>query len=243
MPRGILYLVPVGLGAGAAGLLPPVTLEIVHRLRVFVAENPKSARAFLKDVKHPCPLQELTVETLDEHTPDARLAGFLEPLEAGTDCALISEAGAPAIADPGAALVRNAHRSGIRVVPLVGPSAVLLAIMASGLNGQRFAFHGYLPVDRTARAHRLLELERESESRDVAQVFIEAPYRNDALFAAIAETCRGDTLLCIASELTLPGEEIRTMPMSDWKAAIPALNRRPTVFALYRERAKRDQKR
>jgi 16S rRNA (cytidine1402-2'-O)-methyltransferase len=243
MAEGILYLVPVGLGAGAAGLLPPVTLEIVHRLRFFVAENPKSARAFLKDVKHPCALQELTVETLDEHTPDARLAGFLEPLEAGTDCALISEAGAPAVADPGAALVRRAHQSGIRVVPLVGPSAVLLAIMASGLNGQRFAFHGYLPVERAARTQRLLELERESESRDVAQVFIEAPYRNDALFAAIAETCRGDTLLCIASDLTLPREEIRTLPMSDWKAAIPALNRRPTVFALYRERAKRDQKR
>jgi len=188
-------------------------------------------------------LQELTVETLDEHTPADRILALLQPLERGTHCGLMSEAGVPAIADPGAPLVRHAHQAGIKVVPLVGPCAPLLALMASGLNGQRFAFHGYLPVERVARAQRVIEIEKESEAKAMAQIFIEAPYRNDAMLGTLLETCRSDTLLCIAADLTLPHEFVHTRTIGDWKTATPDLNRRPAVFVLYRDSRQRAQKR
>jgi 16S rRNA (cytidine1402-2'-O)-methyltransferase len=241
--KGTLYLLPTGLGGEVLPLLPPVTLRVLSGLHCFIAENPKSARAFLKAAAYALPLQNIAMQTLDEHTPAARHADLLEPLENGTDCGLLSEAGCPAVADPGAGLVRAAHAAGIRVVPLVGPSALLLALMASGLNGQRFHFQGYLPVERAARASRLIELERASESGDVTQIFIEAPYRNDALLDAILGTCRGDTLLCVAADLTLASEEIRTLGVAQWKNAKPELNRRPTVFLLYRAGPRATQKR
>jgi 16S rRNA (cytidine1402-2'-O)-methyltransferase len=238
MPAGTLYLIPTGLGgANVAELLPPVTLNTLRRIEYFVAENPKTARAFLKDTGHPKRLQDLRIETLDEHTPADRAADLLQPLDDGMDCGLMSEAGCPAVADPGAILVRAAHASGIKVVPLVGPSAVLLALMSSGLNGQHFAFHGYLPVERDAREKRLAELEAESGKKGVTQVFIEAPYRNQALYEAIVRTCRPDTLLCLATQLTLPDESVRTHVVSHWKRERPLLDRQPTVFLLYRERA------
>ena len=243
MAKGTLYLVPVGLGGESVGLLPPVTLEIVRTLGFFIAESPKSARAFLKAAGHPRPLQELTIETLDEHTPADRIPDLLQPLEQGTHGGLMSEAGAPAVADPGAPLVRHAHKAGIKVVPLVGPCAPLLALMASGLNGQRFSFHGYLPVERGPRAQRVIELEKESEAKALAQIFIEAPYRNDAMLATLLETCRSDTLLCIAADLTLPREFVRTRTIGEWKTATPELNRRPAVFVLYRDSPQRAQKR
>jgi 16S rRNA (cytidine1402-2'-O)-methyltransferase len=233
---GTLFLIPTGLGSGdVAALVPPVTLQTIHRLEQFVVENPKTARAFLKSIAHPRPLQSLRMETLDEHTASDRASALLRPLLEGADCGLLSEAGCPAIADPGAALVRAAHASGIRVVPLVGPSALLLALMSSGLNGQQFAFHGYIPVERAARERRLRELEAESGQKRLTQLFIEAPYRNEALFDAIVATCRPDTLLCLATDLTLETESVRTAPVSEWKNARPELNRRPTVFLLYRD--------
>jgi 16S rRNA (cytidine1402-2'-O)-methyltransferase len=243
MTRGILYLVPTGLGGEVVPLLPAATLNVVQRLDCFIAENPKSARAFLKAAGYPRPLQGIAMEILNEHTPQTAVSDLLRPLEAGTDCGLLSEAGCPAIADPGASLVRRAHSAGIRVVPLVGPSALLLALMASGLNGQRFAFHGYLPVERTARAKRLADLERESEKTDVAQVFIETPYRNEAMLEAILATCHADTLLCIATDLTLSTESIRTRPVAAWKSDRPQLDKRPTVFLLYRDKTQSVRKR
>lgn len=238
MNRGTLYLVPTGLGdADVSAILPPATVAAIERLECFVAENPKTARAFLKSLGCARPLQELRIDTLDEHTPVSRVAELLHPLLTGTDCGLLSEAGCPAVADPGAALVRAAHAQGIKVVPLVGPSALLLAVMASGMNGQHFAFHGYLPVERAARARRLQELENESGKRKATQVFIEAPYRNDAMLDAILTTCRPDTLLCVATDLTLETEEVRTRPVSHWKTDRPAINNRPTVFLLYRDSA------
>jgi 16S rRNA (cytidine1402-2'-O)-methyltransferase len=244
MPQGTLYLAPTGLGGSdIAALLPPLTLAAVHRIGHFVAENPRSARAFLQAIGHPRRVRELHIATLDEHTPPGRVAELLHPLLDGSDCAILSEAGCPAVADPGAALVRAAHRCAIRVVPLVGPSALLLALMASGMNGQRFSFHGYLPVERGARARRLVDLESESEKKSTTQVFIEAPYRNQALFEAILRACRPDTLLCLATQLTLPDESVRTQPVSLWKGARPGLERRPTVFLLYRDTAARPQKR
>ena len=244
MPRGALYLIPTGLGGeDPPSLIPRATLDRVRRLTHFVAENPKTARAFLKAIGHPLPLQSVHIATLDEHTPASEVNALLQPLHDGHDCGVLSEAGAPAVADPGAPLVRAAHAAAIRVVPLVGPSAVLLALMASGMNGQRFAFHGYLPVNAAERAKRLVELENEAARTTTTQLFIETPYRNDALLGAILDTCRADTLLGLATDLTAPGESVRTQPISEWKKARPAIARRPTVFLLYRERAARAQKR
>lgn len=237
MTKGILYLVPTGLGGEIAPLLPPATMGVLQGLEHFIVENPKSARAFLKAAGYERPLQAIAMQTLDEHTPHSAITEMLRPLEEGLMCGLLSEAGCPAIADPGAALIREAHRAAIRVVPLVGPSALLLALMASGLNGQRFAFHGYLPVERTARMKKLGELERESQRIDVAQVFIETPYRNEAMFDAVVACCQDDTLLCIATDLTLATESVCTLPVSAWKNRRPSLTRRPSVFLLYREKS------
>jgi 16S rRNA (cytidine1402-2'-O)-methyltransferase len=236
MAAGTLYLVPTGLGGETLPLLPPATLEVVRGVGRFIAENPKTARAFLKAVGYPRPLLEVTIDTLDEHTRASQLDALLAQVIEGSDCALLSEAGCPAVADPGADLVRKAHGAGVTVKPLVGPSALLLALMASGLNGQRFEFHGYLPVERNARARRLTELERDSEQGGAAQLFIEAPYRNDAMLETLVSTCRPDTLLCVAVDLTLVSEEVRTRTIAQWKKQErPALDRRPAVFLIYRE--------
>lgn len=238
MTHGTLYLVPTGLGGSdVLAILPSATTSVIERLEYFVAENPKTARAFLKLLHYTRPLQELRMDTLDEHTSALRVTELLQPLLAGTDCGLLSEAGCPAVADPGAALVRAAHTHAVKVVPLVGPSALLLAVMASGLNGQHFVFHGYLPIERAARARRLRDLENESGKVQVTQIFIEAPYRNDAMLDAILAACRPDTLLCVATDLTLETESVRTQPVAHWKTERPDLNRRPTVFLLYRDRA------
>jgi 16S rRNA (cytidine1402-2'-O)-methyltransferase len=229
--RGTLYLIPVALGGNnAAALTPLATIETAHKLRTFIAESAKPARAFLKSIAHPRPLQELRFHTLDEHTRD--VAPLLELLLAGEDCGLMSEAGAPAVADPGSALVRQAHRTGIRVVPLAGPSSILLALMASGMDGQHFAFHGYLPVERAERARTLREIE--ARASDATQIFIETPYRNDALLSALFQNCRDDTLLCIAADLTLPTEFVSARAIAEWKKKPPILDRRPAVFLLAR---------
>jgi len=236
MPKGTLYLLPTALGGPAAPFLPPATLAVLQRLRCFIAENPKSARAFLKSAGFSEPLQSVQISILNEHTPAEAVSKLIRPLLDGFDAALLSDAGCPAVADPGASLVRHAHAAGIRVYPLVGPSALLLALMASGLNGQRFAFHGYLPVHTDARQKKLAELEKESERLQVTQFFIEAPYRNDALLRAITDYCQNDTLVCVATDLTLASESIRTLSVGEWKRVAMSIDRRPTVFLLYREK-------
>ncbi|MBI3044380.1 MAG: SAM-dependent methyltransferase [Betaproteobacteria bacterium] len=228
-----MYLLPVDLGGeDPRSLLPPATVDAVRGLRTFIVENAKSARRFLKAVDHSCPLQEISFHLFDEHTSEADIEPLLDLLLKGENCGLMSEAGCPAVADPGARLVRRAHESGVRVVPLVGPSSLLLALMASGMNGQRFAFHGYLPVDRTRRAHKLKDIETRAQTE--TQIFIETPYRNAALLNALLEHCRGDTLLCIAADLTLPTESVVTRAVAQWKKKPPALDRRLVVFLLYR---------
>ena len=230
---GTLYLVPVTLGGEAArSVLPAATLEIVQRLGTLIVENAKSARAFLKAAGHPRPLPEIRMHVLDEHTAEREIESLVALLLAGEDCGLLPEAGCPAVADPGAALVRRAHESGIRVVPLVGPSSILLALMASGMNGQRFEFHGYLPVDKAQRASALKALEQ--RARDATQVFIETPYRNDSMLQSLLEHCRGDTLLCVAVDLTLPAETVATRAIAEWKRKPPVLDRRLAVFLLWR---------
>ncbi len=234
---GTLWLLPVALGDTRwQACLPPATREAACRLTHFVAENAKTARAELKRMGHPVPLRELMIEQLPEKPTGADIERLMKPLGAGQDIGLMSEAGCPAVADPGALLVRRAHESGIPVKPLVGPSSLLLALMASGLDGQRFAFHGYLPAREPARSSRIIGLEKESADHRQTQIFIEAPYRNLALFNALLAAGRPQTRLCLATDLTLAGECIATRRIRDWKAApVPHIDKRPTVFLLLAE--------
>ncbi len=197
-----------------------------------MVENAKTARDFLKQLTTKMPLQSLTLNVLNEHTQAPEIQALLAPLLAGKNVGLISEAGCPAVADPGAALVRLAHQHQIRVVPLVGPSSILLALMASGLCGQRFRFHGYLPVEKIERRASLLALEKESAARDETQIFIETPYRNQQLFSAILETCLAGTELCLAIDVSLASEHIVTRTLAEWKKQTPVLDKRPAVFLL-----------
>jgi 16S rRNA (cytidine1402-2'-O)-methyltransferase len=230
---GTLFLIPTTLGNSTlAAVIPQQVLQRVHALDYFVAENPKTARAYLKQAGTSKPLQELHIATLNEHTQDEAIADMAAPLRAGQDVGMVSEAGCPGIADPGAKLVLYAHQHGIRVVPLVGPSSVLLALMASGLNGQRFVFHGYLPVADVERETALRELEKQSRRLKQTQIFIETPYRNRKLLHSILGTCASTTLLCVAAEITLTGEDIRTMTIAAWKKTPPQLDRRPAIFLL-----------
>jgi 16S rRNA (cytidine1402-2'-O)-methyltransferase len=242
---GTLYLIPNTLGPTEAGalsfVLPEQVQEITSQLDYFVAENAKTARAFLKlvAVGHPLarPLQEIQIAELNVNTPAQALDAMLEPLLAGRDAGLVSEAGVPAVADPGADLVRLAHRHGITVRPLVGPSSLLLAVMASGLNGQSFAFNGYLPTDAAQRAKRIRELEQRSRAEKQTQLFIETPYRNAQMLEALVASCQPGTLICVATDLSLPSESVRTDTGANWKKALaagkgPDFHKKPTVFLL-----------
>lgn len=222
-----LYAIPATLGGDPAAVLPPAVLDTIRGIRDFAVENAKSARAFLKAVGMPCPLQELHIREIGSD-----LSPFLAALGAQRAVGLLSEAGCPAIADPGATLVSAAHAAGYRVVPLVGPSSLLLALMASGLEGQRFAFCGYLPREASDRQARIRALEQRSRREDETEVFIETPYRNDALLAALLETCAPTTRLCVASDLTLPTEAVSTRPVAEWRRRTVEIGKRPTVFLL-----------
>ena len=228
-----LYVIPAPLCGSAIDALPPSVIEKVRALRDFVAENPKTARALLAEVKMPCPLPQVSILRLDEHTPSDVVPSLLAPLRAGRPLGLLSEAGSPAIADPGAALVEAAHQEGFRVTPLIGPCSITLALAASGLEGQRFAFCGYLPRESAARTRRIRELEMRSRRERETQIFIETPYRNDALLGALLASCAPSTRLCIASDLTLPAENVSTREVSRWRQSVPTPGRKPTVFLLF----------
>ena len=231
---GKLYLLPNLLGAvEPASVLPARTLAVARRLRHFVVETPKAARAFVKSLPSDYALQDIAFAELNEHTPPQDVAALLAPLLAGEDVALVSDAGCPGVADPGALLVAAAHRAGVVVVPLVGPSALLLALMASGLNGQQFVFHGYLPVRAEARAAALRSLDAAATKSGATQLFIETPYRNEAMVAAVLSACRPRTLFCVAADLTLPSEQIVSRTVEQWRQA-PSLRLagRPAMFLL-----------
>ena len=229
-----LYLIPTPIAEVPPELaLPAGTLAILHRLNTFVVENAKTARAVLKHLAYPRPIQAVTMLTLSEHTRSDELKALLAPLQAGEDVGLMSEAGCPGVADPGAALVRLAHRHGVSVVPLVGPSALLLALMGSGLNGQRFAFHGYLPANSGERLETIKKLDLRSQRNDETEFFIETPYRNAALFQALLTGCRDTTLLCIASGLMDTSAELHTASIFEWRQRGWSAPKRPTVFLLY----------
>ena len=231
---GTLYLIPVPLGPTAPqDSLPANVLATVRPLTYFVVEQAKTARAFLKAAGTDTPLQELQLEELNEHTKADALDRLLAPLRSGHDVGLLSEAGCPAVADPGANLVALAQQENIRVVPLIGPSSLLLALMASGLNGQRFAFLGYLPAKEAERTKALRDLESDSRKHKQTQLFIETPYRNKAMFEGILQTCSPTTRLTVATDLTLPSESVVTLTIAQWKKKTPPeIERRPTVFLL-----------
>jgi len=237
MAAGTLFLVPAGLGECQPEAVFPTEVQIIARsLDYYIVENAKSARAELKRFGTPRPLQEIDIRELPREPTHGEIADLLSPIGAGRSAGLMSEAGVPAVADPGARLVQAAHDSGIRVVPLVGPSSILLALMASGLNGQRFAFLGYLPVREPERSKRIAEVERKSLQEGSTQIFIETPYRNTALFACLLQTCRPTTRLCIATELTTNGERIESRRIETWRSLPrPEIDKKPAVFLLLAE--------
>jgi 16S rRNA (cytidine1402-2'-O)-methyltransferase len=232
--KGRLFVIPSTLGlVPAEAVLPRRTLDVTRGLGHFVAETPKAARRFLKGLDPAMRLQEIEIAELSEHTPAGRVAALLQPALAGRDVGLVSDAGCPGVADPGAQLVAAAHRAGVRVVPLPGSSAIVLALMASGLNGQAFAFHGYLPVKLDARTARLRSLDDAVARTGATQIFIETPYRNETMVAAIVAACRDSTQFCVAVDLTLGSEEIVSRTVGAWRTAPRlALAKRPAVFLL-----------
>jgi len=237
-PLGTLYLIPVPLGACAPVMvLPEPVLRCAQNLGHFVAENAKSARAFLKALPSLTPVQQIEIKELNEHTPASALPALLTPLRNGSDLGLLSEAGCPAVADPGSALVELAHRENIRVAPMIGPSSLLLALMGSGLSGQNFAFHGYLPSVPGEREKRLRGLEKESREQQRTQIFIETPYRNQQMLATLLKVCAPNSRLCLATDLSLPSECILSRQIADWRrTTLPHIDRRPTVFLLQASR-------
>lgn len=229
---GTLYLIPSPLGEEADDLLPEHVKAITYGLRHFIVEKEKTARRILRSLKYPHPIDTVSFYELNLRTPVEKMLSYINILTSGNSAGMMAEAGAPCIADPGEQFVNLAHQCGIKVVPLVGPSAIMLALMASGVGANNFAFRGYLPVKPHERRKRIVELERLSRKYDEAQIFIETPYRNAQLFDEILKACLDDTLLCVARELTQPGEYIMTMPISKWRKTKVSLHKRPAVFIL-----------
>lgn len=231
---GTLYFIPVTMGADNINhVLPPDVVSLAQSLDAFIVENEKTARHFLGAIKHQKPIREIVFKTLDKHTEDKDLQALLSPLIAGHDIGLMSEAGCPGIADPGARLAALAHKKGIRVAPLVGPSSILLSLMASGLNGQRFSFLGYLPTEKAARIQQIKAIENRAKTHHETQIFIETPFRNQHMLEDILNHCDSETELCIACNISLPDELIKTKRIRAWKqATLPSLHKKPTVFLL-----------
>ncbi len=231
--KGKLYLIPSPLGDNQPSeVLPNMVFETIGRIRTYVVEEVRTARRFLSRAGLKGKIDTLEFHELNEHTSSEQIEDYLGLFERGEDIGLISEAGLPAVADPGAQLVALCHKRGIEVVPLVGPSSLMLALMASGLNGQSFAFCGYIPAKSDERKSRLKVLEKVSSQLNQTQIIIETPYRNDSLLSDILSVCNPSTRLCIAADITLPTAYIRTASIGDWKKNVPAIGKRPCVFLL-----------
>ncbi len=233
MNKGILYLIPAPLAeTKPEKVLPEYTLSVIRKLTCFIVEEIRSARRFLKRADYPFEFDQTQFLIFNEHTRKADLSYFLQPMIEGYDCGLLSEAGTPCIADPGSEIVELAHGSGILVIPLTGPSSLLLALMASGFNGQNFAFHGYLPVNKQLRKQKIAELEKSARAKGQTQLFIETPYRNQALFDALMQLCHPATRVCIAINLTSDREQVLVHSVSEWKKQPFALPKEPTTFLI-----------
>lgn len=230
-----LYLLPVTLGDTAIEkVLPSYNKEIILGIKYFIVEDVRSARRFLKKVDSGINIDELTFYPLNKHTSPEDISGYLKPLAEGQAMGVISEAGCPAVADPGADVVAIAQRRNMKVVPLVGPSSIILSVMGSGFNGQSFAFHGYLPIEPSERMKRIKELEQRIYTENQTQLFIETPYRNNKMMEDILKACRPQTKLCIAANITCEGEYIHTKTIKEWKGKLPDLAKIPCIFLIYK---------
>lgn len=230
-----LYLLPVTLGDTELNtVLPAYNIEIIQGIKHFIVEDVRSARRFLKKVDREFDIDSLSFYPLNKHTSAEDISGYLQPLLAGQSMGVISEAGCPAVADPGADVVAIAQRKNLKVVPLVGPSSIILSVMGSGFNGQSFAFHGYLPIEPGERMKRIKQLEQRIYSENQTQLFIETPYRNHKMVDDLLQNCRPQTKLCIAANLTCEGEYIKTRAISEWKGKVPDLSKIPCIFLLYK---------
>jgi 16S rRNA (cytidine1402-2'-O)-methyltransferase len=230
--NGRIYLIPVTLGGDDfLKVIPEKVISLTRQLRYFIVEDIRSARRFLRLIDKEFPINDSVFYELNEHTGESDIAYYLEPVSNGSDIGVLSEAGLPGIADPGARIIALAHQKRITVTPLSGPSSILLALISSGLNGQNFTFNGYLPVKPSDRSAKLRELEKKA-AEGFTQIFMETPYRNQKMLESLVTTCHKDTLLCIAADITLPTESIRTMRISEWKRDLPLLNDKLVVFVM-----------
>ncbi|WGH77131.1 SAM-dependent methyltransferase [Tenacibaculum tangerinum] len=233
--KGKLYLIPTTLGnTEPLEVMPLSVKKVVEQLDYFIVENEKSARRFIKRITPTKSQPSLQLMLLDKYSDDLETKNYLDICDKGISIGLLSEAGVPAVADPGATIVKLAHQKNIQVVPLVGPSSILLAMMASGMNGQSFAFNGYLPIDKSDRKRAIKELEKRSKEKDQSQIFIETPYRNEKMLDDLRATLSPETRVCVACDITLPTEYIRTRTVQEWKQAKPDLHKRPTIFIIHK---------
>ncbi len=237
MEKGTLYLIPVVLADGVESKsLTPYLIDTLNSINEYIVENEKTARKCLKNAGLKTPQSDLIIHDYSKHNRNVSTSTYLKGLEAGNNVGFMSEAGCPGIADPGADIVAEAHRRNIKVVPLVGPSSILLALMASGFNGQNFAFYGYLPIDKADRDRKIKDLELSSEKNNQTQIFIETPFRNNPFLDTVLKACKPDTRLCIAANITADDEFIKSKSIADWRKEVPDLHKKPTIFLLYRNR-------
>ncbi|GAB4317766.1 MAG: SAM-dependent methyltransferase [Bacteroidales bacterium] len=232
--KGILYLIPTYLaGTNGPEDLPVKVIDVIHNLDCFIAEKIRTARRFLKSVGYPHPIDRVTFYDMGKHTDEEQQSSYIKPMLDGRNCGLLSEAGLPCLADPGNIVVREAHQHQIRVVPLAGPSSIIMALIASGLNGQNFSFHGYLPVNRGDRVKKIKELENESAQKGSTQIMMDTPFRSDQLFNSLIEVCRPETLLTVAVNISDTDKEfIRTLSVEQWKRSGLTIGKQPAVFCL-----------
>jgi 16S rRNA (cytidine1402-2'-O)-methyltransferase len=232
---GKIYLIPVTLGGDDYSMvIPEKVINLTRTLRIFIVENTRSARRYLRLIDKKFPVDDTTFLEINKHTPESGLDHYLDSVTEGKDIGIMSEAGLPGIADPGSAIIALAHRRGIRIIPLSGPSSIILALISSGLNGQSFTFNGYLPVRPADLSAKLLKLEKRA-GEGYSQIFMETPYRNQKMLDSILSTCNNNTMLCIATDITLPSEMIRSKRVYEWKKDLPVLNKKPTIFILQQE--------
>ncbi len=230
---GKLYLIPTTLGdTEPLEVMPLSVKKVIEEVDYYIVENEKSARRFIKKITPKKSQPDLVLKKLDKYTEELETQSYLDVCKEGISVGLLSEAGVPAVADPGATIVKQAHQKGVQVIPLVGPSSIILALMASGLNGQNFAFNGYLPIEKNERKKMIKELEKLSKEKDQSQIFIETPYRNEKMFNDLKATLTPNTRLCIAVDITLPEEYIKTFTAEEWKSQSPDLHKRPAIFII-----------
>jgi len=233
---GKLYLIPTTLGDNEPlEVLPLSVRQVIEKTTYFIVENEKSARRFIKKITPRKSQSSLKIYKLDKFTTEIETQHYLDACIKGENVGLLSEAGVPAVADPGAIIVKMAHQKNIRVVPLVGPSSIIMALMSSGMNGQNFAFNGYLPIEKTERKKKIKQLEKLSFEKNQSQLFIETPYRNEKMLADLLQSLGDDTDLCIAADITLSSEYIKTQSVKDWKNTKPDLHKKPAIFIIYKQ--------